>query len=146
MFDSNKEYTLVLVKPDGYARGLTGEILRRIEAKGYTLAQLRVYDPDRKIIEAHYEEHADKHFYQDLVSYMMEGPVVAAVVEGANCISGVRQLTGATKPADALPGSIRGDFARDCYDSQSVKNVIHASDSRASAEHEIHIWFPGFQG
>lgn len=146
MATKDRELTLVLVKPDGYARGLTGTILARIERKGYFIRALRVYEPDRKRIEAHYEEHADKHFYSSLVDYMAEGTIVAAVIEGPNCINGVRNLIGATKPADALPGSIRGDFGTDSYDSQTVKNIIHASDSRASAEHEIDIWFPDFQG
>ncbi len=135
------ERSLVLVKPDGYARGLTGEVLRRIEAKGYTLAALQVLTPSRDLLTKHYEEHEGKPFFEPLVEFMGSGPVTAIVIEGDRCIEGFRALAGATDPTAALPGTIRGDLGRD-WGTKVQKNIVHGSDSPESAEREIGMWFP----
>jgi nucleoside-diphosphate kinase len=135
------ERTLVLVKPDGVRRALTGEILRRIEAKGYTLAILDLRVADRTTLEKHYAEHAGKPFFEPLVQFMSSGPVVAAVVEGHRVVEGFRSLAGATEPTGAAPGTIRGDLGRD-WGGAVQQNLVHGSDSVTSAEREIAIWFP----
>ena len=135
------ERSLVLVKPDGYARGLTGEVLRRIEAKGYRLAALKVVSADTDMLHRHYAEHEGKPFFEPLVTFMSSGPVCAVVVEGERCIEGFRALAGATDPTAAAPGSIRGDLGRD-WGEKVQKNIVHGSDSPESAEREIGIWFP----
>lgn len=135
------ERSLVLVKPDGYGRGLTGEVLRRIEAKGYVLAALCVVTPTREILARHYAEHEGKPFYEPLVDFMSSGPVTAVVIEGHECIAGFRSLAGATNPTQAAPGSIRGDLGRD-WGEKVQKNIVHGSDSPESAAREIAIWFP----
>ena len=135
------ERSLVLVKPDGFRRGLTGEVLRRIEAKGYTLAALAVLTPTREQLAVHYEEHVGKPFYEPLVDFMSSGPVTAVVIEGQDCVKGFRSLAGATNPTEALPGTIRGDFGRD-WGTPVQQNIVHGSDSHASGEREIAIWFP----
>ena len=132
--------TLVLVKPDGVARGLTGEILSRIESKGYTLSQLKLVNASREVLEQHYAEHQGKPFFEPLVQFMLSGPVVAAVVEGDRVIEGFRSLAGATEPTTAAPGTIRGDLGRD-WGEKVQKNLVHGSDSPESAEREIGIWF-----
>ncbi len=136
------ERSLVLVKPDGYRRGLTGEVLRRIEAKGYTLVALSVLTPTREQLAAHYAEHEGKSFYEPLLEFMSSGPVTAAVVEGHGCIPGFRSLAGATDPTQAAPGTIRGDLGRD-WGVAVQQNIVHGSDSPESAAREIDIWFPG---
>ncbi|MBE7372007.1 nucleoside-diphosphate kinase [Dermacoccus barathri] len=135
------ECSLVIVKPDGYRRGLTGEVLRRIEAKGYTLAALQVTEATREQLAEHYAEHEGKPFYEPLVEFMGSGPVVVAVIEGNDCIKGFRSLAGATNPTEAAPGSIRGDLGRD-WGLKVQQNIVHGSDSTESAEREIGIWFP----
>lgn len=135
------ERSLVLVKPDGFARGLSGEVLRRIEAKGYTLAALQVRTPGRELLAQHYAEHASKPFYESLVEFMISGPVTAVVIEGDRCIQGFRALAGATDPTAALPGTIRGDLGRE-WPEEAQKNVVHGSDSPESARREIGLWFP----
>ena len=135
------ERSLVLVKPDGFARRLTGEVLRRIETKGYALVALRILTPTREMLAEHYAEHEGKPFYEPLLEFMSSGPVTAAVIEGEGCISGFRSLAGATNPTDAAPGSIRGDLARD-WGLKVQQNVVHGSDSPESAAREIAIWFP----
>jgi nucleoside-diphosphate kinase len=135
------ERSLVLVKPDGYRRGLTGEVLRRIEAKGYTLTALAVVRPTQEQLAAHYAEHEGKPFYEPLVEFMSSGPVTAVVVEGQGCIAGFRSLAGATDPTAAAPGTIRGDLGRD-WGLKVQQNIVHGSDSPASAAREIAIWFP----
>ncbi len=142
MTETTTERTLVLVKPDGFERGLTGEVLRRIEAKGYTLAQLQILTPDRERLAQHYAEHEGKPFYEPLLEFMSSGPVTAAVVEGDRCIEGFRSLAGATDPTKAAPGTIRGDLGRD-WGPGVQKNIVHGSDSPESAEREIGIWFAG---
>ena len=142
MTETTTERTLVLVKPDGFERGLTGEVLRRIEAKGYTLAQLQILTPDRERLAQHYAEHEGKPFYEPLLEFMSSGPVTAAVGEGDRCIEGFRSLAGATDPTKAAPGTIRGDLGRD-WGPGVQKNIVHGSDSPESAEREIGIWFAG---
>ena len=134
------EETLVLVKPDGGARGLSGEILRRIEAKGYTIVDLRMVTPARELLEAHYEEHQGKPFFEPLVEFMMSGPVVAARVSGNRVIEGFRSLAGTTDPTTAAPGTIRGDLGRD-WGLAVQQNLVHGSDSTLSAERELGLWF-----
>lgn len=135
------ERSLVLVKPDGYRRGLSGEVLRRIEAKGYTLVALAVTTPTTEQLARHYAEHEGKPFYGPLVEFMSSGPVTAVVIEGHGCIAGFRALAGATDPTAALPGTIRGDLARD-WGLKVQQNIVHGSDSPESAAREIGIWFP----
>ena len=139
------ERSLVLVKPDGFARGLTGEVLRRIEAKGYTLTALDIVTPTREQLAAHYAEHEGKPFYEGLVEFMSSGPVTAVVISGDRCIEGFRSLAGATDPTKALPGTIRGDLGRD-WGPGVQKNIVHGSDSPESAVREIGIWFPALAG
>jgi nucleoside-diphosphate kinase len=135
------ERSLVLVKPDGFARGLTGEVLRRIEGKGYTLVALQVLIPDVERLHRHYAEHEGKPFFEPLVEFMSFGPVTAVVIEGHRCIEGFRALAGATDPTAALPGTIRGDLGRD-WGRKVQENIVHGSDSPQSAAREIGIWFP----
>ncbi|WP_392545109.1 nucleoside-diphosphate kinase [Oryzobacter telluris] len=135
------ERSLVLVKPDGFARGLTGEVLRRIEAKGYGLVALQVLTPDVERLHLHYAEHEGKPFFEPLVAFMSSGRVAAVVIEGERCIEGFRALAGATDPTTAAPGSIRGDLGRD-WGEKVQKNIVHGSDSPESAAREIGIWFP----
>ena len=133
--------TLVLLKPDAVRRGLVGEIIRRIEAKGYGLVALdqRVATPE--LLAEHYAEHEGKPFYQPLVDFMLSGPVVAIVLEGERCIEGFRSLAGATDPTAAAPGTIRGDLGRD-WGLAVQQNLVHGSDSEESAAREIGIWYP----
>lgn len=134
--------TLVLVKPDGVRRGLVGEVLRRVEAKGYALVALDLRVAGRALLEEHYAEHAGKPFLPSLVAFMASGPVVAAVAEGSGVVEGFRALAGATNPTAAAPGTIRGDLARD-WGTAVIENVVHGSDSPESAAREIALWFPG---
>lgn len=136
------EKTLVLVKPDGVARGLVGEVIARIEAKGYTIAAMRMLQADRALLEKHYAEHQGKAFFEPLVEFMMSGPIVAIVAEGNRVIEGFRSLAGVTDPTVAAPGTIRGDLARD-QGTKVVQNIVHGSDSPESAAHEIAIFFEG---
>ena len=133
--------TLVLLKPDAVQRGLRGEIIRRIEAKGYTISALAQRTATDDELSAHYAEHEGKPFYPGLVEYMGAAPLVALVVEGVNVIKGFRSLAGATNPTEAAPGTIRGDLGRAWAD-PTVRNLVHGSDSPEAAEREIAIWFP----
>jgi nucleoside-diphosphate kinase len=135
------ERTLVLVKPDGVRRNLVGEVLRRVEAKGYGIVALQMLTADRSMLERHYAEHEGKPFYEPLVDFMSSGPVVAAVVLGQRCIEGFRARAGATDPTAAAPGTIRGDLGRD-WGEKVQQNIVHGSDSPESAVREIGIWFP----
>jgi nucleoside-diphosphate kinase len=136
------EKTLVLVKPDGVARGLVGEVIARIEAKGYEISGLRMLQADRALLEKHYAEHQGKPFFEPLVEFMMSGPIVAIVAEGNRVIEGFRSLAGVTDPTVAAPGTIRGDLARD-QGTKVVQNIVHGSDSPESAAREIAIFFEG---
>lgn len=137
---SNVEETLVLIKPDGVIRNLTGEILSRIEAKGYQLVDIKVVQPDRDRLSKHYEEHVGKVFYEPLVEFMESGPVVAIRIAGNRVIEGFRSLAGATDPTTAAPGTIRGDLGRD-WGLAVQQNLVHGSDSPESAERELALWF-----
>ena len=134
------ERTLILVKPDGVRRNLIGEVIRRVETKGYNIAALKMVQADRSILAAHYAEHEGKPFYEPLVEFMMSGPVVAIIAEGNRVVEGFRKLAGATDPTVAEPGTIRGDLARD-QGTKVVQNIVHGSDSAESATREIGIWF-----
>ena len=135
------EKTLILVKPDGVARGLVGEVISRIEAKGYAIDSLRILQADRALLEKHYAEHIGKPFYEPLVEFMMSGPIVAIVASGNRVIEGFRSLAGVTDPTVAAPGTVRGDLARD-QGTKVVQNIVHGSDSPESAAREIQIFFP----
>lgn len=132
------ERTLVLIKPDGVARGLVGEVLGRIERKGFRIVALEQRVLAREVAEEHYGEHRDKPFFADLVAFITGGPLVAAVIEGPSAISSWRAMMGATNPANAAPGTIRGDLA-----TETQNNVTHGSDSPESAAREIALFFPG---
>lgn len=134
------ERTLVLVKPDGVERNLTGQVLARIEARGFTLVELKKLDATREILTAHYAEHEGKPFFEPLVEFMMSGPVVAAVFEGDSVIESFRAMAGVSDPVKAAAGTIRGDLGRD-WGEKVQKNIVHGSDSPESAEREIGIWF-----
>jgi nucleoside-diphosphate kinase len=134
------EETLVLVKPDGVARNLTGAIIARIEAKGYVITDIRMVQADRELLGKHYAEHVGKPFYEPLVSFMESGPVVALRVSGQRVIEGFRSLAGTTDPTTAAPGTIRGDFGRD-WGLAVQQNLVHGSDSPESAARELALWF-----
>ena len=129
--------TLILVKPDAFERGLTGEIIARFERKGLRIAALRYTTLDREIAEQHYAEHEGKPFFEELVSFITSGPLVALVLEGAEAVRAARQVIGATNPLEAVPGSIRGDYAVEVG-----QNMVHGSDSPESAEREARLFFP----
>ncbi len=130
------ERTLVLVKPDAMQRKLAGEIVSRLERRGLELVAAKLVTVDRSLAEEHYAEHAEKPFFGELVDFITSGPTLALVVEGEGAIKTVRTTMGATNPADAAPGTIRGDFALSMPD-----NLVHGSDSPESAEREIALWF-----
>lgn len=132
---------LILIKPDAVQRRLTGEILRRIEAKGYDIIALDRLIATPDLLAEHYAEHVDKPFYPSIVEYMTSGPVVSVVVEGHRVVEGLRSLIGSTEPTAAAPGTIRGDLGRD-WGGSAMMNLVHGSDSPQSAEREIAIWFP----
>jgi nucleoside-diphosphate kinase len=134
------ERTLVLVKPDGVSRGLIGEVIRRIETKGYRLTRLELRTATPELLADHYAEHQGKPFYDSLVEFMLSGPVAAMVVEGQRVVEGFRSLAGATDPTVAAPGTIRGDLGRD-WGHSVQQNIVHGSDAVESAEREIAIWF-----
>jgi nucleoside-diphosphate kinase len=137
----SSEKTLILVKPDGVRRGLVGEVISRVETKGYAIDSLRMLQADRALLEKHYAEHVGKPFYEPLVEFMMSGPIVAIVASGNRVIEGFRSLAGVTDPTVAAPGTIRGDLARD-QGTKVVQNIVHGSDSPESAAREIQIFFP----
>ncbi len=131
------ERTLILVKPDAFARSLTGEIIARFERKGLRLAALKQLTLDRGLAERHYAEHEGKPFYGELVEFIISGPLVAMVLEGERAVEAARQVIGATDPLAASPGSIRGDFAIEVG-----QNMVHGSDSPESAAREVGLFFP----
>ena len=135
------EKTLILVKPDGVRRGLVGEVISRIETKGYAIDALRMLQADAALLEKHYAEHVGKPFYEPLVEFMMSGPIVAIIASGNRVIEGFRSLAGATDPTAAAPGTIRVDLARD-QGTKVMQNLVHGSDSPESAAREIKIFFP----
>ncbi len=135
------ERTLILVKPDGVRRSLVGEVIRRIESKGYQVVGLKMMTPTREILAKHYAEHEGKPFYEPLLEFMLSGPIVAIIAQGNRVIEGFRKLAGATDPTTAEPGTIRGDLARD-QGTKVVQNIVHGSDSPESSAREIAIFFP----
>jgi nucleoside-diphosphate kinase len=135
------ERTLILVKPDGVRRSLVGEVIRRVEAKGYQVVGLKMLTPTREILVKHYAEHEGKPFYEPLLEFMLSGPIVAMIAEGNRVIEGFRKLAGTTDPTTAEPGTIRGDLARD-QGTKVVQNIVHGSDSPESSAREIAIFFP----
>ena len=128
--------TFFMIKPDGVKRNLIGEIISRVEAKGFVISKLKMMQIDKELAEEHYKEHSEKPFFNDLVSFITSGPVVAMQIEGENAIAQIRNLMGATNPADSTPGSIRGDLA-----TELDKNVVHGSDSDESADRELKLFF-----
>jgi nucleoside-diphosphate kinase len=136
----SSEQTLILVKPDGVKRGLVGEVIARVERKGYKIKNLRMLTADRNLLAKHYAEHEGKPFYEPLMEFMASGPIVAMVAEGERVIEGFRKLAGATDPTIAEPGTIRGDLARD-QGTKVVQNIVHGSDSPETANREIKIFF-----
>jgi nucleoside-diphosphate kinase len=132
------ERTFIMVKPDGVQRKLVGEIIRRFEARGLRLVGLRMLVPGVEIAEKHYAVHKERPFFGDLVKFITSGPVVAMAWEGPSAIALCRQMMGATKPLDAVPGTIRGDYANDVQ-----MNLVHGSDSPETAAAELALWFGG---
>ena len=128
--------TFFMIKPDGVQRNLVGEIISRVEAKGFSITKIKMMTISKELAEQHYGEHKDKPFFNDLVSFITSGPVVAMQVEGENVVLQIRNLMGATNPSESTPGSIRGDLA-----TELDKNVVHGSDSDESAERELALFF-----
>jgi nucleoside-diphosphate kinase len=129
--------TLILVKPDAFERGLTGEILARFERKGLTPVAIRLMTVEEELANRHYAEHTDKPFFGELIAFITRAPLVAMVLEGEKAVEAARQVIGATDPLEAAPGSIRGEYAVEV-----TFNLVHGSDSDESAEREIELWFP----
>ena len=128
--------TFFMIKPDGVKRNLIGEVISRVEEKGFEITKIKMMMISKSLAEEHYGEHKDKPFFNDLVDFITSGPVVAMQVEGENVVAQIRNLMGATNPSDATPGSIRGDLA-----TELDKNVVHGSDSDTSAERELNLFF-----
>jgi len=140
------QQTLVLVKPDGVARGLTGDVIKRIEQRGLKIVGLKLVKIDKDFSKKHYAAHIDKEFYKGLEDFVTSGPIVAIIVEGVDAIENVRKLAGTTESKSALPGTIRGDFSHVSYSHAdekgiAIKNIIHASGDADDAKTEIALWF-----
>jgi nucleoside-diphosphate kinase len=133
---ADTQQTFIMVKPDGVRRRLVGEVIRRIEAKGYDIREMKLFTMDEDLARKHYAEHVERPFFGELVSFITSGPVVAMIVEGADAVVGMRNLMGATNPIEATPGSIRGDFA-----TVIGENIVHGSDSPESAARETNLFF-----
>jgi nucleoside-diphosphate kinase len=132
------DQSLILVKPDAFSRGLTGEVIARFERKGLRIAAMRLLTVDQMLAERHYAEHEGKPFFKELVEFITSGPIVAMVIEGEDAVVAARQVIGASNPLEAVPGSIRGDFA-----TRVGQNLVHGSDSRESAKREVALFFAG---
>ena len=132
----DSQRTFIMVKPDGVRRRLVGEVVPRIEQKGFLIREMKLFTIDESLAKKHYAEHAEKPFFGELVSFITSGPVVAMVVEGPDAVAGMRQIMGATNPIEAAPGSIRGDYA-----TVITENIVHGSDSSESAEREVNLFF-----
>ena len=137
MSGSNVQRTLVVLKPDAVQRAIAGELIARFERRGLRIAALRLIRVERKLAEEHYAIHKGKFFYDDLVKTITASPVVAVVLEGPNAIAVVRAMVGSTRPHEAAPGTIRGDYAL-----VGLRNLVHASDAPETAASEIALWFP----
>lgn len=140
------ERTLVLIKPDGVQRALSGEIINRFEKAGLKIVGLKMMWIDKEFSKKHYSEHIGKKFYEGLEKFITEGPLIAMVLEGVDAVKNVRRLVGSTAPNEAMPGTIRGDYAHVSYEyadknGKSIKNLIHASGNKEDAEKEIDLWF-----
>ncbi|MDI6799370.1 MAG: nucleoside-diphosphate kinase [Actinomycetota bacterium] len=130
------EKTFLMVKPDGVKRGLVGEVIGRLERKGFAIEAMKMMTIERSLAERHYAAHDGKPFFKDLIDYVTSGPVVAMVISGRSAVSSVRKMMGATDPSEAEPGSVRGDLATDISE-----NIVHGSDSLESAKREIELFF-----
>lgn len=131
------ETTLVLIKPGGVARNLIGEIVRRIELRGLKVTGLKLINADRSVVEQHYDEHRERPFFNDVVNYLVSGPIVALAVTGPNSVKAIRMMMGATNPVEATPGTVRGDMALTIDD-----NLVHSSSDPEAAANELKLWFP----
>ncbi|MCS4484878.1 nucleoside-diphosphate kinase [Gleimia sp. 6138-11-ORH1] len=141
IFDEAVESTLIVMKPDGYRRNLTGEVIARIERKGYQVTAIKIMEAEEDLLRAHYHELVERPFFPEILSYMTSGPVVAMVVQGGQVITGMRAMLGVTDPTLAAPGTIRGDFGRE-WEPGVIENIAHGSDSPENAKREISLWFP----
>jgi nucleoside diphosphate kinase len=136
------EQTFFIIKPDGVKRGLVGEVLKRIERRGFKLEKLEMRPKlSEDLIDRHYQDLVGKSFYPPIRQFMTSGPVVVGILSGPKVIETWRTMMGATRPEEASPGTIRGDFAKAAGDNQAIQNVVHGSDSEASAKREIALWF-----
>lgn len=131
------ETTLVLIKPGGVARGLTGEIVRRIELRGLKVSAMKLVNAERSVVEQHYDEHRERPFFGDVVAYLTSGPIVALAISGPNAVKAIRTMMGATNPVEAEPGTVRGDMALTIED-----NLVHSSSDLDAAGREVSLWFP----
>jgi nucleoside-diphosphate kinase len=138
--------TLVLIKPDGIQRAISGEIITRFENAGMKIIGMKMIWVDEKLSKTHYSEHVSKPFFEGLDKFIRSGPVIAIVIEGVDAIKNIRRIVGSTAPGDAIPGTIRGDYAHHTYEyadrkGKSIANIIHASGSEDDADKEIKLWF-----
>lgn len=135
------EQTFFMIKPDGVRRGLVGEVLGRIEKRGFTIDKLEVRHADQTLLEQHYSDLVDRPFFPKIVDFMTSGPLVIGMISGEEVISTWRTMMGTTNPKDALPGTIRGDFAQAPAPGEATFNIVHGSDSPESAKREMALWF-----
>ncbi|SHE74802.1 nucleoside diphosphate kinase [Caldanaerobius fijiensis DSM 17918] len=137
MNKSNVERTFAMIKPDGVRRGLVGEIIKRYEQKGLRIVAAKLIKADRNTVEEHYSDLRSRSFFNELVEYILSGPIMVMILEGENAIKLVRMINGATRVEEALPGTIRGDYA-----TSTAQNIVHGSDNYENAQREINLWFP----
>ena len=136
------EQTFFIIKPDGVKRGLVGEVLKRIERRGFKLEKLELRSTvSEDLIDQHYRDLVGKSFYPPIRQFMTSGPIIVGIISGPKVIESWRDMMGATRPEEALPGTIRGDFAKAAGENQAIQNVVHGSDSEESAKREIALWF-----
>ncbi|MBX5324643.1 nucleoside-diphosphate kinase [Streptococcus cristatus] len=136
------EQTFFIIKPDGVKRGLVGEVLKRIERRGFKLEKLELRSTvSEDLIDQHYRDLVEKSFYPPIRQFMTSGPIIVGIISGPKVIESWRDMMGATRPEEALPGTIRGDFAKAAGENQAIQNVVHGSDSEESAKREIALWF-----
>ena len=136
------EQTFFIIKPDGVKRGLVGEVLKRIERRGFKLKKLELRSTvSEDLIDQHYQDLVEKSFYPPIRQFMTSGPIIVGIISGPKVIESWRDMMGATRPEEALPGTIRGDFAKAAGENQAIQNVVHGSDSEESAKREIALWF-----
>lgn len=136
------EQTFFIIKPDGVKRGLVGEVLKRIERRGFKLEKLELRSTvSEDLIDQHYRDLVEKSFYPPIRQFMTSGPIIVGIISGPKIIESWRDMMGATRPEEALPGTIRGDFAKAAGENQAIQNVVHGSDSEESAKREIALWF-----